>query len=338
VEVKIPEPISEAIDHACSRVSEPRRPHLGCSTIGDECERRTWLRFRWTEPRTVDGRLRRIFDRGRREEEPMASYLRLAGMDVTKTGDDQTVISFGCHVGGSVDGIIESGVPGAEKARHVWENKTHSLKSFQSLQKYGVRESKPMHYAQCQLYMLGTGVDRTLYTGVCKDDDSIYCERLKADKSVAISLVEKGKRLALSDDMPPPIDGGSPTWFKCRSKPAEDGTSKYKCSLYDQCWGSRLVRQINCRTCANSTARPDSSWFCERYGKEIPSEAQDVERTCHVLHPDLTPWQFVSDGSTRRAFVFDASGVRIVNGDPKHGGATTRELIDEIEEHDSRAT
>jgi hypothetical protein len=51
------------------------------------------------------------------------------------------------------------------------------------LEKKGVKVSKPMHWAQMQVYMLGTKIERALYVAVCKDDDRIYTERVKYDRS-----------------------------------------------------------------------------------------------------------------------------------------------------------
>ena len=75
--------------------------------------------------------------------------------------------TFSVRWSGSIDGIIEKGVPEAPTKRHILECKTHSLKSFKDLCDKGVQESKPQHWCQMQLYMHGTGIDRALYFAVC---------------------------------------------------------------------------------------------------------------------------------------------------------------------------
>ena len=144
------------IDRAHESKLEQPRAHLGCSGLGHHCERYIWLNFRWAVIEKFSGRMLRLFRRGQLEEDQITNDLRMIGISI---GGDQMRVDFGCHVSGSVDGIIKSGVPGATAKKHVAEFKTHSLKSFKDLTKNGVEESKPMHYAQMQLYMWGLDID-----------------------------------------------------------------------------------------------------------------------------------------------------------------------------------
>jgi hypothetical protein len=232
------------------------------------------------------GRILRLFRRGQEEEAKVVSDLRAIGISVQKTGLNQSRVAFGCHVSGSIDGIIEHGVPEAPNARHVLEIKTHAKKSFDDLLKNGVEKSKPQHYVQMQMYMAGMKIDRALYYAVCKDDDRIYTERVKFDKAVAQKFVERGHRLAIDDRMPPPLST-DPTWFECRF-----------CAAHEFCHKTQLTKEVNCRTCANSTAREDSTWHCEQYDVTIDFENQKAGCEAHVLHPDLVPWEHKTDGNT----------------------------------------
>ena len=72
-----------------------------------------------------------------------------------------------------------------------------------------------MHWAQMQLYMLGTRIDRALYVAVCKNDDQLYTERVHFDKEAAEKLLQRGKRLAKSERMPEPIST-DPSWYQCK--------------------------------------------------------------------------------------------------------------------------
>ena len=127
-------------------------------------------------------------------------------------------MDFGNHVSGSLDGIIERGVPGAPKKRHVAEYKTHGLKSFNDLEAKGVKESKPLHWSQCQLYMNGTQIDRALYVGVCKNDDRLHIERIKYEEEEAVKLITKGHRVTSSDRLPAPLST-NPSWYQCKYCP-----------------------------------------------------------------------------------------------------------------------
>ena len=161
--------ITSLIDAAHEERLEKPRPHLGASTLGHHCERWLWLSFRWAVQEKFKGRILRLFRRGNNEEATIISDLRAAGIHVYGT---QTKVDFGSHVSGSLDGVGK-GVPGAPKTEHVLEFKTHSLKSFNDLEKHGVGKSKPQHFTQCQVYMHGTALKRALYVAVCKDDDRI---------------------------------------------------------------------------------------------------------------------------------------------------------------------
>ena len=279
--MKIPESeytISALIDkHHESIQSEPR-PHMGASILGHPCDRWLWLSFRMAVVEKFPGRILRLFRRGQEEEAKVVSDLRAIGISVQKTGVNQSRVDFGCHVSGSIDGIIEHGVPEAPKARHVLEIKTHAKKSFDDVLKNGVEKSKPQHFVQMQMYMAGMGVDRALYYAVCKDDDRIYTERVKFDKAVAQKFVERGHRLAIGDRMPPPISTDS-TWFECRF-----------CAAHEFCHKTQLTKEVNCRTCANSMAKEDGTWSCEEYAVTLDFANQKTGCEAHVLHPDLVPW------------------------------------------------
>ena len=44
--------------------SDGLRSHLGASAIGNECARAIWLKFRWADKDSFEGRILRIFSRG----------------------------------------------------------------------------------------------------------------------------------------------------------------------------------------------------------------------------------------------------------------------------------
>jgi hypothetical protein len=279
--MKIPESeytISALIDKHHESIQGEPRPHMGASLLGHPCDRWLWLSFRMAVVEKFPGRILRLFRRGQNEEAQVVSDLRAIGLNVQKTGTNQARVDFGCHVSGSIDGIIESGVPEAPKTPHVLEIKTHAKKSFDDLVKVSVEKSKPMHYVQMQMYMAGVKADRALYVAVCKDDDRIHTERVKLDKAVAQKAIDRGHRLVKSERMPPPLST-DPTWFECRF-----------CAAHEFCHKTQLTKEVNCRTCTNSTAREDSTWHCEQYDVTLDFENQKAGCEAHVLHPDLVPW------------------------------------------------
>lgn len=316
--MKIPQAdnsIEAIIDKYHEAKSEQPRPHMGCSSLGHVCDRWLWLSFRHAVQPTFPGRILRLFRRGHNEEPTIVSDLRAIGMDVRNTSVHQSRVDFGAHVSGSIDAIIESGVPDAPKARHIAEFKTHSKKSFDAVAKDGVEKSKPMHFVQMQVYMQGTKIDRALYIAVCKDDDRMHTERINYDKTVADKAVARGQRLAMSDRMPPPISE-DPSWYQCKF-----------CDAHEFCHSSKKTRHVNCRTCAHSSAMPNSTWHCAKWDDAIPVDAQHVGCDSHVLHPDLVPWNR-KDGPDEFTAVYEINGVDLANGDPATAGVfSSSELL-----------
>ena len=309
---KLPDPvntIATMIDQYHSSKKSKPRPHMGVSLLGHHCDRWLWINFRWAVVEDFDGRILRLFRRGHSEEDTIIKDLRNIGIDIRSS---QRRVDFGNHVSGSLDGVIESGVPEAPKSRHVAEFKTHSKKSFDDMVKNGVEKSKPMHYIQMQVYMHGTSINRALYLAVCKDDDRIYTERVKYDKKVAEDAIIRGKRIAMSDRMPEPCSA-DPSWYQCKFCPA-----------HSFCHKAEPTKRVNCRTCAHSTAMPDSTFRCERHDADaIPEDFQHEGCVDHILHPDMVPW--VMEGSEDGHSVKWKIGDRwIVNGE---GGYKSSEII-----------
>lgn len=307
----IPDPfnsIEALIDRNHEEKAEPPRPHMGASQLGHHCDRWLWLSFRWAVIPRFSGRILRLFRRGHNEEFTIVDDLKAIGISIHSTGGAQSRVNFGCHVSGSIDGIIEHGVPEATKTKHIAEFKTHSLKSFNDLKKKGVKESKPMHHIQMNVYMYGMNINRALYLAVCKDDDRIYTERVRLDKAIAEKAIERGKRISLDNRLPPPIST-DPTWYQCKL-----------CDGFSFCHETKKTEYVNCRTCAHSTALSDSTWRCERHNANgIPVDFQRNGCPDHVLHPDLVPYEMV-EGDDELQAVYIIEGKKVKNGNPKNQG------------------
>lgn len=311
--MKLPEPIHSLpslIDQYHADRQSPPRGHMGVSLLGHHCDRYLWLAFRWAVQEKFDGRILRLFRRGHMEEDIIIRDLRAVGIDIRSS---QRKVSFGSHVSGSLDGVIEKGLPEAPKSRHVVEFKTHSQKSFDELVAKGVEKAKFQHFIQMQIYCHGTEINRALYVAVNKNTDELYTERVKYDREVAEKYIERGKRLALSDRLPEPLPGGSPEWYQCKWCPA-----------YAFCWKAEPTKYANCRTCAHSTAMPDSTWRCERHEADgIPEEFQREGCDDHVIHPELVPWPMTPSDDGHCVW-WNINGREVKNGT---GGFKSREIV-----------
>ena len=306
--------IQTLIDNAHESKPDLPRAHMGASALGHPCDRWLWLSFRWAVQQKFTGRILRLFRRGQNEEATIVSDLRAIGMDVRKDSS-QHQVDFKSHVSGSLDAIINSGVPEAPKSKHIAEFKTHSKKSFDALVKDGVEKSKPEHYIQMQVYMAGTKIDRALYVSVCKDDDRIYTERVRYDKAIAEKAIARGQRIALADRMPEPISA-DPSWYQCKFCPA-----------HEFCHKTKTTKHVNCRTCAHSTAKENSTWRCERHDADnIPVDYQRTGCESHVLHPDLVSWQR-KDSPDQWTAIYVINGKDVANGEGDAHVYTSKELL-----------
>ena len=278
--------------------SDGFRSHLGASLIGKECERALWYDFRWTTKAKFPGRVLRLFETGHLAEERLVQNLRRTGATVLEvdpeTGRQFRVQAHGGHFGGSLDGVALNLLE-APKTWHVLEFKTHSAKSFADLAAKRVRQSKPQHFAQMQIYMSLTGLTRALYVAVNKDNDDLYIERVELDTVVSARLLEKAQRVIFAAT-PLPRISEDPSWYQCRL-----------CDHAEVCHGKQAA-EINCRTCLHATPI-DGGWHCARHNKSLTEVDQRTACTHHLYLPPLVPGRQVDAGEGWVEYEF-ADGVR----------------------------
>lgn len=232
----------------------PPRQYLGASVIGHHCARYLWLSFRLARRERFDGRLLRLFQRGHREEQFFIDDLRAIGVTVHETdpsGQQFAVSAHGGHFRGHMDGAC-IGLPEAPRTWHVLEFKTHNAKSFAKLEKEGVQEAKYMHWAQMQVYMALTGMERAMYMAVNKDNDAIYAERIEHDGKAAQAILHRAEQIIFADEPAPPISS-DPAWWECKF-----------CHFHPICHGTAAPAPT-CRSCAHITPERDGTWTCERH-------------------------------------------------------------------------
>lgn len=279
------------IDAAVERRAETRQSRrIGGSTIG-KCERHLFYRFRWAHPpEPFSGRMLRLFETGHHEEARMIAWLREAGVEVVDQdavkGGQIPVEALHGHFFGYLDGVC-SNVPEAPKTPHLLECKTHNKKSFDQLMKHGVAAAKPDHVDQMQIYMHLSGLTRGLYLAKCKDDDTLYAERLEYDPEHAARLLLKAERVIMATEAPVRVSEDE-TFFTCRFCP-----SKAVCHE-----DAPVLR--NCRTCLESSPITGGAWWCGHHGMGIDLTVQ--ERGCehHRYLPTFVPGeQFDADAEAR---------------------------------------
>lgn len=233
------------------------RPYLGGSAIGHECERYLWYAFRWCFQEEISERQGRLFGRGHREEPVIVEMLSKIGVQFW--GDQDEIVFAHGHAKGHRDGVVQ-GVPESPKVPHLAEFKTMNDKNFKEVCKMGVAASKPIYYAQCQIYMKHFNLTRTLFVAINKNDDSVYVERLRYDKVVADRLDKKAEEIVLMEH--PPSKRFEPTWFSCKW-----------CSANKVCHAGETALQT-CRTCKFIDIYPKGEWKCQKYDDLLLSSGQ----------------------------------------------------------------
>jgi hypothetical protein len=243
------------------------RTHLGASMIGRKCARDIWYGFRWARKPKFSGRMIRLFNRGHLEEARFIAILLSIGVQVYQqdgNGNQFRVSFFGSIFGGSGDGV-GIGIPDLPPALPcLLEFKTHSSKSFEKLKSKGVREAKPEHYSQMNVYMKGMGLGVALYGAVNKDNDELHMEIVHYNPAHAEQMVERAYNIITLHKAPDKI-ANSASWFDC----------KY-CDHKLICHGGAAVER-NCRTCHHARINTESgTWACGQTGEVLSKEQQLV--------------------------------------------------------------
>lgn len=235
------------------------RGYLGMSSIGDPCMRKLWYGFHMAKPREKpSARALRIFNTGHIAEGFMIKDLKAVGIQVYGQQEECSAVAghFKGHIDGKLLGVIE-----AEKTEHLAEFKTHNDKSFNALIKAGsVEKSKPVHYAQMQVYMKYQKLTRALYVAYNKNTSQYYFERVYYNEDHANDLVHKATEIIMSEVAP--VKEFGPTWYACKW-----------CNFYDICHNGDMPSK-NCRTCAEVDICDDGKWECGMNGQELSIEEQ----------------------------------------------------------------
>jgi hypothetical protein len=256
---------------------DEHRPHLGASLIGDECARKLWYTFRWAWRPSFDGRMLRLFDYGWKAEDRFVAELRAVGVTVLDvdpdTGEQWRFTAFGGHFGASLDGAAV-GLLERPDHWHVLEFKTANDKNFGRLRSKGVQEAQLRHYAQMQVGMELSGMDRAFYLAENKNTSELHSERVRRNPAEASRLLDKAERIIFAGQAPAGISE-DPAWYQCKF-----------CDMHTICHGA-TAPEANCRTCLHSTPERNGTWTCAKWGKVLSVDEQRVGCDAHLYIPGL---------------------------------------------------
>lgn len=274
-----PRTVQAIFDHYKKARTNGHRPHLGGSQIGNPCGRALWYQFRWCDSAVFDGRMLRLFETGDREEQRIVDNLRSIGVTVwdkdPETGKQIRFEECGGHFALSLDGVgqgfLESGQP------HTLEFKTMNEKNFRALERDGLEKAKPIYYAQCQIGMHLSEIDRCAFIAVNKNTDEIYMERVKRDMAIGLQLVAKAREIIFTDKPPQKLNS-DPSYYMCKF-----------CDYRHVCHEGRPP-EVNCRTCAHATPEQDGTWTCA-LDRSFGTACEQ-----HLFNPYAMPWELSDAG------------------------------------------
>lgn len=235
--------------------AQPPRTYLGASRLGEECERKLAYEYHRApkdEGSEFKGKTLRVFDMGHDGETRMAEYLRLAGFELLTERPDGRQFGFAVgwdeieqryKISGHCDGIITAGPEWAPDGMEplmqypaLWENKALGSKSWKDTVAKGVKQSKPVYYAQMQLYMayLAVGEFPGLFTATNRDTGEIYSELVPFDAQAAQSASDRGARVVstINPEEAPRITREA-TDFRCKF-----------CDFAARCWAQPSVSNV----------------------------------------------------------------------------------------------
>ena len=295
---KIPlleDPTLRAIDFYLEQAQEKRsRTYLGASSIGDSCDRKLWLSFRWVKQGFIEAAgLRRIND-GHRGEQVVAALLRaVPGIDLSTEKEPGVQHSFeavGGHFRGNCDGLIK-GLLQDPDALYVWECKVVNEQKFKKLQKLveaneatALKNWDVVYYAQAQIYMHFFGAKKHYLTAASPGVRDLTSVTTEYDAGEAEKYIERARRIVYSP-YPPFKISKDPAWHEC----------KY-CTFHSMCHEQEMPRNKSCRTCLHSSPIKTGGWRCELHDKFLNVEAQAQGCGSHLYVPDLIPGEQVNSG------------------------------------------
>jgi hypothetical protein len=227
--VPVAQRVNPLIDAALvkAREHQPHRDYLGASRLGEPCARRLAYEFTHTpvdDDRQIEGAMLRVFDAGDWFETLSIEWLRAAGFDLRTQRRDGTQFGFaaaGGRLRGHIDGVIVSGPDIGVIWPALWEHKALNAKSWNDIVKRGLRSSKPLYFAQVQIYMAYMAVGVTLFTAMNKDSQALHHEIILVDAREAQTLSDRAVailRAVEAKELPPRI-AAAPDYYLCRLCP-----------------------------------------------------------------------------------------------------------------------
>lgn len=221
--------VNALVDAALVARNRRQRPrdYLGGSRVGEPCARKLVYEVAHApkDPgRDFDGGILRVFDAGHQFEALSIRWLREAGFDLRDRGPDGGQFGFaaaGGRLRGHADGVIVVGPDVGLRWPALWEHKALGQRSWTDLVKRGLRLSKPVYFAQVQLYMAYLELEVALFTALNRDTLALHHEAVPFDAAEAQRLSDQAVgilRAVEAGELPPRVAQAA-DFYLCRLCP-----------------------------------------------------------------------------------------------------------------------
>jgi hypothetical protein len=210
--------------HEASDKVKEDRPYMGISSLGDECRRRIWYKFKGAPAEPFDVRRVSIFETGDLWEERIVKRLRSSGFLVSdrrpEDPDKQWAVfdEVEPQIKGHLDAVMAMDESGPVV---LLEIKSMGSKYYTRFKGSSLYTSHPDYYTQVQLYMLLSrscfdfSIADCVVVAVNKDTDEIHAEIIPLHEQHAKSHLDRARALLKYKTAPSRLSE-DPCWWQCK--------------------------------------------------------------------------------------------------------------------------
>lgn len=196
---------------------EEKRPYIGASSIGKECQRAIWYGFTGAESSPIPPGLRTTFDIGNRLEAMLLDYMEQAGLTLSRASDGNDHLLFSCKEIPEFKGHADALLILSDSVAVV-EIKTAKNTSFVQFISRGLQAWNTAYYAQMQAYLGMSGYEKGVFLIVNKDTSEIGHEWIYFDELYYQELCARAAYIVKAEEPPERINR-SPLFWICSRCP-----------------------------------------------------------------------------------------------------------------------
>lgn len=222
-EKKMNKIILEKIDSALVEraKSEASRNYAGASSIGTECDRALFYKYKINK-KILNPRTLKIFKLGNLIENEVIEMLRLANFEVFTHDENGNQFRFSeGSLSGGIDGVIK-----IDGDNYLLEIKSAKNARWNAMQKGELEMTERAYYAQVQVYMHFFKIKKCIFLVYNKDTSGIFSQKIFYDNFTANHFIKRSNEIYKMNDVSEAMrEYKSKEFFKCKM-----------CEYSEECW------------------------------------------------------------------------------------------------------